>query len=236
MALPRGVYSHLNHIISMEQVESKVEKRKKKNPLVTIRREEIRLQSTQIQGNLPDPMCPVHNAQDPLGATRLDQPLKREPHARQTDNRIKHRNTNRQPLRRSTRHDLQELPHQLVMANGELVLDLAQLQRRGLSQRDKGLLDSAVHGVEIHQHIALLEDKVAQDGVDARRGVLDEHALVGGHIEQRGHGAAGFVYQLGLDVPDERIRTGLHLRLEVSQSCLHCNGICAKRAWGKGRC
>jgi hypothetical protein len=35
---------------------------------------------------------------------------------------------------------------------------------------------------------------------------------------------------LGLDVPDERVRTGLDLRLEVSQSCLHSNGICAERA------
>lgn len=30
MALPRGVYSHLNHIISMEQLESKVENNKRK--------------------------------------------------------------------------------------------------------------------------------------------------------------------------------------------------------------
>ena len=186
---------------------------------MTITRKKIRLQSPQIQRNHPDPMRPIHNTQYALPATNTQQPLKREPHPGIRHHRIKHRRPHPQPFALShPRNNLLKRPNQLPMTHRKRVLDPPQPQPRPcLRQRHKPLLHSAVPRREVDYDVALAERQVVQHGGDARRGVLDEHAGAGRHVEELRDLPPGFVEEGRLRAPDEGVGLGFGGCLEFAE-------------------
>lgn len=92
---------------------------------------------------------------------------------------------------------------------------------------------AAVDGVEVEDLILAVgvPDDVAQDCVDTRRGVGHEDGCLGRYPEQLGDGLAGFVEQLWVLVPDERVWRGFGAVLVGAQLGLHEAWDGAEGAW-----
>lgn len=200
------------------------------NSLVTVANKEIRLQLAQIQRDLSDAMGTVNQTQHLMRPAGFHQLLEREPDSRVADDGIEDGNAGVQPVRLGLLDGLLEPPDQLVIANGIPVLDLESPDGGHLGQGDDRLLEGAVDGGEVNDHVALLEEQVPQDRVDARRGILDEHALLHGDVQELGHGGAGLVQSLGKLPADEGVRTRFSGILELAEGGADRGGICPKRA------
>lgn len=192
---------------------------------MTIASKEIRLQLSKIQRDLSDSMGAINQTQHPLLLANPNQLLEREADPGVAHDGIKNSNANIKSIRFSFVDSLLKSPDQLLIADGVPVLDLDSPDGGHLGQRDNGLLDGPVDGGEVDDHIALLEEQVPQDGVDARRRILDQHALLRGDVQEFGHGGAGHVQALGQLPAEERIRTRFIGILELAESVADGRGI-----------
>lgn len=89
--------------------------------------------------------------------------------------------------------------------------------RRGLQDRSDRLLARAIDGVEVDDHVSWFVDEIAEDGVDAEGGVLDEYTGVEGDIEEGGDCSAGGEEVVWGLVAHESVWAGLGEGLEVVQ-------------------
>lgn len=191
-------------------------------------------------------MRSINTTQNPQPSTLLRQPLKREPHARQRANRIKNRHSRPRPSRLDPPHRLKKPLHNLPVPTGKLIpphLLRADIRRR-LEDGGDRLLARAVDGVEIDDHVTGCVDEVAEHGVDAQGGVLEEDAGVEGAVEEVGDGGAGGEEGVGGLVAQEFVGGGFGEGLEVVEggadgvgvgaegACLQGGGVgCWLRGW-----
>ncbi|PLB40167.1 uncharacterized protein BDW47DRAFT_101509 [Aspergillus candidus] len=199
---------------------------------MTITREKIRFQRPQIQRDHPHPMRPIHNTQYPLPPTNTHQPLKWESDTRIRHDRIEHSCLDLSPLFSDFTNSILKPFNQLPVTHRKRILHPPQLQPRpSLRKRNKPLLDGAVDSSKIDDDVSLPERQIMQDRVHTRRGVLDEHAGTGGHIEVLCDLATGFVEQGGLRAPDEGVGLGFGGRLVLAEGVLKGAGMGSEGAW-----
>lgn len=178
-------------------------------------------------------MSPINQTQYPEVTTSPNQFLERESNARDASDGFKHRDPNIQPLFLfCVLHPGHKPVHHLGVGDRKRVLDFHTPDWPRLLQRRDRLLDSPVHGIEVDDRIPRLEDQVPENGVHARRGVFDEHAVCDGGVEVVSYGGAGLVEEDGLLVPDEWVRAGFGEVLVFLESfgCLY--RVRAEGAWG----
>ncbi|KAL2000005.1 hypothetical protein VTN02DRAFT_3668 [Thermoascus thermophilus] len=192
---------------------------------MTVAGEEIRLQLSQIQRNLSDAVGAIDQTQHALLPANPHQLLEREADPGVAHDGIKDSNADTESIRFGFPDRLLEPPDQLLVADGVPVLDLDAPDGGALGQRDDGPLDGPVDGGEVDDDIALLEEQVPQDGVDARRRILDQHALLRGDVQEFGHGGARHVQALGQLPAEEHVRTRLIGILELAESVADGRGI-----------
>lgn len=150
---------------------------------MTITGEKIGPQRPQLQRNLSNTMRPVDNAQDAQLATDLHHSLERKPYGRHTDHRLEQCSPNPHPLPLRPLHRLPKRTHHLLNAHGEPHLDLQTSHARQLAHRDQHAFNGPVHGPEVDHCVAWPETEVMQDGVHARRRILDQCQFRHGHVE-----------------------------------------------------
>lgn len=157
---------------------------------MTITRKKIRLQRPQLQWNLPNAMRTIDNTQHAQLATNLNNPLERKPHGRHTNNRLKKRSPNPQPLTLRLHHHLPKPSNHLLNPHRKPNRNFPPLHTRLLTQRDEHALYRPVHGIKVHDDIPFPQTKVMQHGVHTRCRVLDQHDFVRWYVEQVCHGPA----------------------------------------------
>lgn len=150
---------------------------------MTITSPEIRLQPPQIHGDHSHRMRRVHKAQHAFLPAHVDQLLNGESDPGHADDGLEYGHLCPPGLptiggRIHPSNSLPELVDQFGVGDWKVVFYFNPAHGCGLFQRGNGLLDGAVDRVEVQDHIARLEGKIAQDGVHARRGVLDKHAVM----------------------------------------------------------
>lgn len=197
---------------------------------MTVTDKEIRLQRAQVQRDLANGMGTIDHTQDALLPARLGQPLKREPYGGLADDSVKDSHADVQPIGLGLGHHGLEPLDELIVADGELVLDLDGADRGRLAEMDDGVFDSTIDGREVNDYVAFAEHQVPEDGVDARRGVADKDALFRGRLEEPGDGLAGLVQQNGTIPTDEHVGVRFSFVLESAQLILDETGICTKGA------
>lgn len=175
-------------------------------------------------------MGTINHTQDALLPAGLDQPLKREPYAGLADDGVKDSHADVQRLSLGLGHHGQEPLDELIVADGELVLDLDGADGGRLAQMDDGVFDSAVDGREVDDHVAFAEHQVPEDGVDAGRSVADKDALFCRRLEKPGDGLAGLVQQNGPIPTEEHVGIRFSFVLESAKLSLDESGICTHGA------
>lgn len=114
------------------------------------------------------------------------------------------------------------------MRNGEGILDLPQLHTGTFLQREQAVLDRAVDGVEVDDDIIGGEGDVVQDGVDSRRGVLDEGEGGGGGVEEGGEEVERVLGLGWAEAADEEVGVGFGGGLVGAEGGLDGEGVGAE--------
>jgi hypothetical protein len=196
----------------------------RKDVLVAVRHEEIGIKAREVEFDMSDSMRPVNTAQHVLFFTRLGEPLKGHTYARHADHGVEYGDLDFPTFLFDLLDRAVELADQPVILNGVRVSNLDGLGRRGLGDVCHRFLACAVDGGEVEDVVGCLKGQVAQDGVDAGRGVGEKDQGFGGSVEElialgRGkwigsdvylcHCFAGLVEKRRVFVAKERVGTRL---------------------------
>lgn len=198
---------------------------------MTIGNEEIRVQLRQIQLDLPNPMRAIHKTQHPQLLAQLHQLLKGQPDPWHANNGIEDGDFHFPALLLHLLNLLPENLNQPLLFHRERVLHTYGFRGRRLSDVLDSLVAPPVDGGRVQDVVALLEDQVPQDRVDAGGGVRDEDAFFDGGVDERGDGGAGGVEEVGVLVADEGVWALLGKGLVLAEDVSDGFGVGAEGAW-----